>query len=192
MALALSGYASVLGSLGDYPAALAALNEAMAIGEALGDNAVISAALINLAIVYSATGDYERSLDTNRRSLALTKDGDRQGRSTTAWASATRGKGSSVPHSTRMTRRSASCQFPPADVPSTLTNIGNVYSSQGNLELSLDYYSKALALIVASGGGESPGALSLHTNLGIVMVELGRLDAALESFLSAGGRSATS
>ena len=71
MALALVGYASVPGSLGDYPAAMAALDEAMAIGEALGDNAVIAAALTNVAIVYSMTGDYERALDTNRRSLAL-------------------------------------------------------------------------------------------------------------------------
>ena len=188
LALSLVGYSAIPGQRADYPAALAALNEALGIGESLRNDEVIAAALANLAIIYRLTGEFERSLATNRRALDVAiASGDRytQGRvySNLGIVYAAQGhyrEALDVYEKSVVLKESTSDA---ADVAVTLNNIGNIHAEQGNLELALGFYTRSLGIIEKTDDGTAKAA-GLG-NIGVIYRAMGKLDLALGQFQQA-------
>ena len=184
--MALVGYSAIPGQRADYAIALKVLADALAIGESIQNNEVIAAALANLAIVYRLTGDYQGSIDTNKRSLAIAIAGDdryTQGRVYSNIGLVYMNQGhyrealEAYDKSLVLKRATSDA----ADVATTLSNIGIVHELQGNLDLSLDYYQRALAEHQKLSSGSQAVGIQLG-NIGTVYREMGRLDLALENF----------
>jgi CHAT domain-containing protein/Tfp pilus assembly protein PilF len=185
LALSLVNYSAIPGQRADYVTALAVLNEALGIGESLGNNDVIAAALANLAIVYRLTGEFEHSLETNQRALEIAiASGDR----------ATQGRvygNLGIVYAAQGHYREALEVYEKAvalkestsdagDVALTLNNIGNIHREQGNLDLALGFYTRSLAILEKTNDVQSK-ATGLG-NIGVIYRAMGKLDLAREYF----------
>src|SRR5262249_20703613 len=128
----------------------------------------ISGALANLAIVYRLTGDYDRAIATNLRSLDLAAAaGDRytQGRVLTNlgvvyWTQGRYREALDVYNRSMAFKEGAA----ESDIGLTLNNIGTIHLQQGNEELALEYFTRALAARRSSN--DSAGMATELSNVG--------------------------
>lgn len=188
VAMALINYSTLAGIRGDYPATVRALDEALAIGDAIKDEDVVASALTNLAIVYRRTGDYERAVATDRRSLAMAvaaNDLARQGRVYNNLGAVYNDQGrfrdaiDAYEHAVAIRDR-----INDTDVATTLLNIGSLHASQGNSDLALSYYERALAK-EPPGRPDRTRVAEVVGYMGVAYRESGRLDEARASFARA-------
>src|SRR5262245_9075381 len=188
LANALINYSSIPGQQADYTTAIAALNEALAIGERTKHADSISGALANLAIVYRLTGDYDRAIETNLKAMELAsaaKDRYTLGR---IWSNLgvvywTQGRYREAldAYTKAITFKESTSD---ADIALTLNNIGTIHINQGNTELALEYFTRSLNALRAQGG-DNAGTASELSNIGAVYRQEGNLDKAADYFAQA-------
>ena len=70
---------------------------------------------------------------------------------------------------------------------SSYNNVGNVYNRQGQYELALEYYQKALEIDIKVSGQEHPDVAASKENIGLVFEAMGKKSEAKQMFTEAAG-----
>ena len=164
------GLASVEGSRSELLKSLRYAEEGLALSTSAGFASGRQTALNYLNIVKRRLGDLDGALKDATQSEALARDaGDRL-----VLARALNNKGNTyldlgqaadaIAAQTEALRLKEQSGADPTDLSTTLTNIGNVYATQGDYALASDYYLRALAQIERSGRADM--VTSVYNNLG--------------------------
>ena len=183
IATALINYSAVPGQQADYPAALAALDEAWSIAEELDHDDLRASVLANRGILARLLGDYDAALETYTEALAIARrqrQRDTESRVLTniGLVYAIQGHFREALDSYRASLAIRDTLPGGGDPGSTINNIGVVYETQGNSELALEYYQRALTIAERTGGD----AVSPLSNIAHVYSMEGRRAEALRYF----------
>lgn len=184
-ALALYNAGDTFNRLREFPKALSALNQALAIQRELNNRSPIAATLNNLGTVYSAMNDKLKAAELFNQSLVLRREvKDTAGEAITLGNLATtysdlgeRRKALEAHQQVLAMRRSTNNRRGEA---LTLNNIGSTYLSLGEKRKAVDQFQQALKLWRALND-RSGEALTLN-NLGAAYSDLGEQQKALDAF----------
>ncbi|MBD2108810.1 tetratricopeptide repeat protein [Nodosilinea sp. FACHB-13] len=151
MAVGLNNQVSHYRTLGRYPEAIAAYNQALAIAQEYKNLELETSLLLNIGGVYDEMGTYAEAIDSYERALEIAESTNSRPNQTVALNNLGRtySEQGQYPLSLEAYQRSlqlAQAIDSPYSVSTVLGNLGVVYSAQGRVDEAREAYQQALAI----------------------------------------------